>query len=176
MPLIKCEVNLILTWSVNCAIIYTDIANQNPTFSITETQLYVPVVTLSSQDNAKLLLQLNSCFKRTFNWNKYLAKLELLGQNPNLNYLVEPSFEGVNRIFVLRSEDDIQRTRNKRYYLPKVEIKVYNDMIDGFFYQPIKNNKTYEHMTYEDIRKIATGQGDNYTAGCLLDYTYFKDY
>ena len=51
-------------------------------------------------------------------------------------------------------------------------------MIDGkkFFYQPIKNNKTYEHMTYEDIRKIATGQGDNYTAGCLLDYPYFKDY
>ena len=51
-------------------------------------------------------------------------------------------------------------------------------MIDGkkFFYQPIKNNKTYEHMTYEDIRKIATGPGDNYTAGCLLDYPYFKDY
>ena len=65
MPLINCEVNLISTWSENCVIIYTDVANQIPTFTIIEINLYVPVVTLSTQDNAKLLLQLKSGFKRT---------------------------------------------------------------------------------------------------------------
>ena len=65
------EVELILDWSANCVIIYTDIANQVPTFTITETNLYVPVVTLSTQDNAKLLPQLKSGFKRTISWNKY---------------------------------------------------------------------------------------------------------
>ena len=140
MSLINCEVNLILTWSENCVIIYTDVANQIPTLTITETNLYVPVVTLSTQDNAKLLTQLKSGFKRTINWNKYLSKPELLAQNPNLNHLVEPSFQGVNRLFVLAFEDDAQRTSNKRYYLPNVEIKDYNVMIDGkgFFDQPIK--------------------------------------
>ena len=64
------------------------------TFGITDTKLYVPVVTLSTQDNAKLLQQLKSGFKRVVNGNKYLSKPELLAQNPNLNHLVEPSFQG----------------------------------------------------------------------------------
>ena len=81
MPLINCEVELILNWSANCVIIYTDVANQVPTFTITETNLYVPIVTLSTQDNAKLLPQLKSGFKRTINRNKYLSKLALLEQN-----------------------------------------------------------------------------------------------
>ena len=76
----------------NCVIIYTDVANQIPTFTITETNLYVPVVTLSTQDNAKLLPQLKSGFKRTISWNKYLSKPELLAQNPNLNHLDEQVF------------------------------------------------------------------------------------
>ena len=63
MPLIKCEVNLILTWSENCVVVYADNANQNPRFEITETTLYVPVVTLSTQDNANSLQQLKSGFK-----------------------------------------------------------------------------------------------------------------
>ena len=164
MPLINCEVKLILTWSASCVIIYTDIANQNPTFTITETNLYVPVVTLSTQDNAKLLPQLKSGFKRTISWNKYLAKPELLAQNANLNHLIEPSFQGVNRLFVLAFESDAQRISNKRYYIPNVEIKDYNVMIDGknFFDQPVKN----DNVTYENIRKIATSQGDDYTTDC----------
>ena len=143
VPLINCEVNLILTWSANCVLIYTNVANQNPTFEITETKLYVPVVTLSTQDNAKLLPQLKSGFKRTISWNKYLAKPELLAQNANLNHLIEPSFQGVNRLFVLAFENDAQRTSNKRYYIPNVEIKDYNVMIDGknLFDQPVKNKK-----------------------------------
>ena len=63
MALINCEINLILTWLANCAIVYTNVANKNPTFEITETNLHVPVVTLSTQDNSKLLPQLKSGFK-----------------------------------------------------------------------------------------------------------------
>ena len=78
MRLINCEVNLILIWSTNCVIVYTNVANQVPTFEITETNLYVSVVTLSTHDNAKLLPQLKSSFKRTISWDKYLSKPELL--------------------------------------------------------------------------------------------------
>ena len=113
MVLFICEINLILTWPTNCVIVYTNVANQGATFEITETNLYVPVATLSTQDNAKLLPQLKSGFKRTISWNKYLSKPELLAQNPNLNHLVEPSFQGVNRLFVLAFEIDGQRTSNK---------------------------------------------------------------
>ena len=63
-----------MTWSANYVIIYTNVVDQNPTFEITETNLYVPVVTLSTQDNEKLLPQLKSGFKRTISWNKYLSK------------------------------------------------------------------------------------------------------
>ena len=106
MPLINCEVNLILTWSSKCVLIATANPNQNATFAITDTKLYLPVVTLSTQENTKFLQQLKSCFKRVINWNKYLSKPELLAQNPNLNHLVEPSFQGVNRLFVLAFEND----------------------------------------------------------------------
>ena len=173
MPLINCEVNLILTWSSTCVIASVIVGNQAATFTITDTKLYVPVVTLSTQENTKFLQQLKSGFKRVINWNKYLSKPELLAQNPNLNHLVEPSFQGVNRLFVLAFENDNHRTSNERYYLPTVEIKDYNIMINGenFFHQPIKNNK----VTYDNIRKIAIGYGDDYTTGCLLDYPYFTD-
>ena len=87
MPLINCEVNLILTWSSTCVITNSTCAG---TFEIADTKLYVPVVTLSTQDNSKLLQQLKSGFKRVISWNKYLSKPELLKQNPNLNDLVEP--------------------------------------------------------------------------------------
>ena len=103
MPLINCEVNLILTWSSTC-----DITNSTAvgTFEITDTTLYVPVVTSSTKDNSKLPQQLKSSFKRVISWNKYLSKPELLRQDPNLNQFVESSFQGVNRVFVLASEND----------------------------------------------------------------------
>ena len=174
MPLINCEFELILDWSASCVIISTSNANQVPTFTITETNLYVPLVTLSVQDNSKLLPQLKNGFKRTITWNRYLTKPELLAQNANLNHLVEPSFQGINRLFVLAFENDDHRISNKRYFIPNVEIKDYNVMIDrkNFFDQPVRNYK----VTYENIRKIAIGQGNDYTTGFLLDYTYFKKY
>ena len=122
MSLINCENYLISTWSANCVIVSTAIANQNATFEITDTKLYVPVVTLSTQ-NSTLLQQLKSDFERRVIWNKYLLKLELLAQNPNLNHLVEPNFQGVNKLFVLAFENDTQRTSAKGYYLPNVELK-----------------------------------------------------
>ena len=131
MPLINCEFDLILTWPADCVVTYTDVANQVPTFTITETNLYVPVFTLSTQDNAKLLPKLKSGFKRTISWNKYLSKTELLAQNPNLSQLVEQSFQGVNTLFVLAFENDAQRTSNKRYYIP---ILYYNVVVDEKIY------------------------------------------
>ena len=173
MPLINCEVNLILTWSSNCVLIANAIQNQAVTFAITDTKLYVPVVTLSTQKNTKFFQQLKSGFKRVIIWNKYLSKPELLAQNPNLNHLFELSFQGVNRLFVLAFANDDDRISDDEYYLPTVEIKDYNIVINGenVFDQPIKNNK----ITNDNIRKIATGQGDDYTTGGLLDYPYFAD-
>ena len=138
MSLINCEVNLILAWSSTCVITNSTGAGR---FAITDTKRYVPVITLSTQDNSSLFQQLKSGeFKKVINWNKYLSKPELLVQNPNLNHLVEPSFQGV---FVLAFENDTQRTSHSGYYLPNVEIKNYNVMINGenFFDQPIKKIK-----------------------------------
>ena len=173
MPLISCEVNLILTWFKDCVI--TNCEGEGK-LAITETKLYVPVVTLSTKDNAKLLhqLQLESGFKRTINWNKYESSPKTYAQNRYLNHLINPSFQGVSRLFVLTFEKEDQRKSHSTYYPPKVEIKDYNVMTDGknFFDQPI-NSMT---KTYENIREIATGQGDDCKTGCLLDYPYFKNH
>ena len=170
MPLIKCELNLILTWSKDCVI--TNSTGEGK-FAITETKLYVPVVTLSIRDNEKLVQQLKSVFKKPISWNKYESHIKTFAQNRHLNYLINPNFQGVNRLFVLPFENENSRTSHSTYYLPKVEIKDYNVMIDGrnFFDQPINSM----NKTYENIRKIASGKGDDYTTGCLLDYPYFKE-
>ena len=103
-------------------------------------------MTLSAQDNAKLSQELKSGFKKIINWNKYLSKPELLAQNPNLNHLVEPRFQGINRLFVSAFENDAQRTSNIIYYVPNVEIKDCDFMTDGknLFDQPVKIIK--QHM------------------------------
>ena len=162
-----------MAWSKDCVITNSEDEGK---FAITETKIYVPVVTLSTKDNAKLLqqLQLESGFKRTINWNKYESSPKTYAQNRYLNHLINPSFQGVSRLFVLTFEKEDQRKSHSTYYPPKVEIKDYNVMIDGknFFDQPI-NSMT---KTYENIREVATGQGDDYKTGCLLDYPYFKNH
>ena len=171
MPLINCEINLILTWSKECVTPFNTAANQATTFAISDTKMYVPVVALSTQDNAKLLQQLKSGFKRTVNWNKYQSKVSIQVPNPCLDYLLDPSFQG---FFVLSFESTTNRTAHTKCYLPAVQIKDYNGMIDAqtFFDQPVKNDS----RTYDNIRKNAIGQGDDYTTDCLLDYNYFKYY
>ena len=105
MQLINCEINLILTWSKDCVITSSEGEGK---FTITETKLYVPVVTLSTQDYAKLLQQLKTSFKRTISWNKYESSIKTFARNRYLNYLINPSFPGVNRLFVLSFENEDQ--------------------------------------------------------------------
>ena len=138
MQLIKYEINLILTCSARCLII----AGQEPTFTITDTRLYVPVVTLSIQYNAKLLQQFKSGFKRTINWNKYSPKVTVQEQSQHLDFLINTSFQKADRLFVLSFENNGDRTSYTRYYLSLIEIRDYNVMIDGqnFFDQPVKSN------------------------------------
>ena len=136
-------------------------------------KLYVPVVTLSTNDNAKLLQELKSGFRKTISWNTYESSVKTFAQNRYLNYLINPSYQGVNRLFVLSFENENGRSSHSAYYLPKVEIKDYNVMIGGrnFFDQPIDSMAN----TYKNIRKVAIGHGDDYTIGCILDYSYFKE-
>ena len=159
-----------MTWSKDCVI--TNSRGEGKC-AITETKLYVPAVTLLTKDNEKLLQQLKSGFKKTNSWNKYESSIKTFAQNKYLNYLINPSFQGVNRLFVLSFENEKDGTSYSTYYLPKVEIKDYNVVIDGrnFFDQPINSM----NKICENIRKIATGKGDDYRTGCLLDYPYFKE-
>ena len=101
MPLINCEVNLILTWPPTCVISSATVETK---FKTTETKLYVSVVTLSTQNNVKLLQQVKSGFKRTNNWNKYESSIKTFAQKRYLNHLINPSFQGLNRLFVFFSE------------------------------------------------------------------------
>ena len=117
MPLINCEINLILTWSSTC-VLSND--TKTTTFAVTDTKLYAPVITLSTQDNEKLMQQLKSGFKTTINCNKYQSKVIIQAPNPYLDYLIDPSFQGVNRLFVLSFENTTDRALNTKYYLPNV--------------------------------------------------------
>ena len=126
-----------LTWSSTCFI--TNSTGEER-FTITYKKLYVPVVTLSTQDKAKLLQQLKSGFRRTFNWNKDQSDPKTYEQNRYLKNLLNQRLQGVNKLFVLSFENENDRTSHSNYYLPKLEITDYNVMIDGkiFFDQPIK--------------------------------------
>ena len=163
MPLINGEVSPFLTWSSTFVIINS---TGNGDFESEDAKLYVPVVTLSIQDNSKLLQQLKSGLRRTINWKKHQSNPKTYERKRYLNYSVDSSFQGVNRPFVLSFENEADRTSYSTYYLPKIEIKDYNIMIDGknFFDQPTNSDL----KTYENILKIATGRGDDYTTGCLL--------
>ena len=127
MPLINCEISLDLTSSENCAI---SSATGKAKFAIADTKLYVPVITLSKEDNIKLLKQLESGFKRTINWNKYQSKATNEAQNRYLYFLVDTSFDGVNRLFVSFKDENGSESYSQ-YYLQIVEIKDFNDMING---------------------------------------------
>ena len=150
IPLINCEVELILTRSKNFALVdmtERDGEGDNPAivapagleFKITDTKLYVPVVTLSKENDIKLLEQLKTGFKRTIKWNKYRSQITIQPQNNNLNYLIDPTFTNANRLFVLsfqRIAGENITTKDHRdyfsnYYVPNVEIKDFNVLTDG---------------------------------------------
>ena len=180
MPLVNCRVDLELTWTKNCVISSDNAAAGNVvSFKITDTKLYVPIVTLSTKDNTNLMKQLNDGFKGAVYWNEYKAvddSTATAAADPYTKTL-DASFQGVNRLFVLgfaRGNNDPTRNGYRRYYLPRVDITKYNVLIDGrnFYDQPI-NDKIRQ---YDEIGKVATGKGDNYATACLLDYKYSKDF
>ena len=124
MPLINCEISLDLNWSENCVKVATNVADQDTKFSITDIKPYVPVVTLLAQDNAKLIEKLKPGFKIKINRNKYQPKVSTERQNQYLDFLINPDFQGVNRILVSPFENEAQRTSYKRYYLLTTEKKL----------------------------------------------------
>ena len=144
----------------------------NAIFKITDTKLYVPVVTLSAENDNKLLEQLKTGFKRTIKWNNYRSEIPSQTRNNNLNYLIYPTFTNVNRIFVLSFENEEDRTSFSKYYVPKVQIKDLNVLIDGkpFFEIPVKNNEE----AYEAI--IEMSRNNDYTTGVFFNYEYFSKY
>ena len=123
MPLINCEISRQLKWSKNCILVAGVAADQNPYFEILDTKLYVPVVTLSTQDNIKLLKQLESGFKRTIHWNNYLPKAINEAPNRYLVSLIDAGFQGVNRPFVLSFKDEDGREIHRQDDISNVEIK-----------------------------------------------------
>ena len=139
MSLINCEISLTLSWYENCVLTSkakrtapVPVINNpiNAVFKITDCKLYVPVVTLSSEEDNKLLDQLKLGFKRTIKWNKYMSQMSNETANNTLNYLPNPTFSNVNRLFVLSFENEGDRTSFSNYYVPKVEIKDHNVIID----------------------------------------------
>ena len=164
--------------TVNAAANSAIVAPTGLEFEITNTELYVPVVTLSKENDIKLLQQLKSGFRRTIKWNKYRSQMSIQNNNNNLNYLIDPTFTNVNRLFVL-SFERIEENKIKKdyrdsfshYYVPKVEIKDFNVLIDGksFFDLPVRN----EEEAYEKI--IEMSNNNDYTTGNLLDFSYYKE-
>ena len=183
--LINCEVELILTWSkkfILADMTVRDAEGDNPAiiaptgleFKITDTKLYIPVVSLSKENDIKILEQLKSGFKRTIKWNKYRSQMTIHPQNNNLNYLIDPTYTNVNRLFVLsfsRNNNTDNRDSFSDYYVPNVEIKDFNVLTDekSFFDLPVKN----EEETYEKI--IEMSNKNDYTTGKLLDFAYFTE-
>ena len=153
MPLINCEVSLTINQSENCVITSIErrvITNTrrytsptDATFKITDAKLYVPVVTLSTKDDNTFLEQLKSGFKRTIKWNKCRSEMTNQAKTNHLNHLIDPTFIKYRRLFVLLFENEDVRTSFSKYYVPQVEIKDFNVLIDGkrFFNVPVKNEE-----------------------------------
>ena len=153
-----------------------DNSPKNSTFKINDCKLYFPVVTLSAENDNKILEQLKTGFKRTITGNKYGSQMSNQPKNNNFNYLIDPTFTNVNRPFILSfkndenddDENESAKTSFKKYDVPKVEVKVFNVLIDGkkFFETPVKNKEE----AYEAI--IEMSKNNDYTAGNLRDYEY----
>ena len=179
MLLINCKVELSLKWYERCLLT----AATTVTFTITDAKLYVSIVTLSTEDNSKLTKLLNEGFKRPIYWNEYKVipnktiELAAINDVKYIRELLDSSWQAVKRLFALAynntaGNDQVSVDSYKKYFLPSVKIDNYNIEIDGinFYDQPINDSI----KQYDGVRKISTEQGDDYTTGCLLDYSYFE--
>ena len=177
MPLINCKIKLNLTWKKEC-ILSTDAGDA--VFIINDTKMYVPVVTLSKEDNKDFIEQQNKGFQRSIYWNEYKTKeinATLDNNNPanSVRYInLDPSFQGVNRLFVMaynRANGQPTRNGHQKYYLPRIDLEKYNVIIDGrnFHDNPIES----DIEKYRELKKVMIGKGEDYTTGFLLDFNSF---
>ena len=173
MPLINCKIKLNSTWKKEC-VLSTDAGDA--VFIINDTKMYVPVVTLSKEDNKDFIEQQNKGFQRSIYWKEY--KTKEINQNADANVFkyinLDPSFQGVNRLFVTaynRVDGQPNRDGQRKYYLPRIELNKYNVIIDGrnFYDNPIES----DIEKYRKLKKVMIGKGEDYTTGSLLDFNYF---
>ena len=173
MPLINCKIKLDLTWKKEC-VLSTDTGNA--VFIINDTKMYVPVVTLSKEDNKDFIEQQNKGFQRSIYWNE--CKTKEINENPDANVFkynnLDPSFQGVNRLFVMtynRANGQPTRNGQQKYYLPRIDLEKYNFIIDGrnFYDNPVES----DIGKYREFKKVMIGKGEDYTTGSLLDFNYF---
>ena len=173
MALINCKIKLNLTWKKECVL---QTGDGDAVFIINDTKMFVPVVTLSKEDNKDFIEQQNKGFQRSIHWNEY--KTKEINENADANVFkyinLDPSFQGVNRLFVIaynRANDQPTRNGKQRYYLPRIDLEKYNVIIDGrnFYDNPIES----DIEKYRELEKIMIGKGEDYTTGSLLDFNYF---
>ena len=174
MPLINCKIKLNLTWKKECVL---SIDGANAVFIINDTKLYVPVVTLSKEDNKDFIEQQNKGFQRSIYWNEYKTKEKTEDADANATKYInlDPSFQGVNRLFLMaynRAAGQATRDGQRKYYLPRIDLKKYNVIIDGrnFYDNPIES----DIEKYTELRKVMIGKAEDYSTGSLLDYNYFN--
>ena len=173
MPLINCKIKLNLTWKKEC-VLSTDAGDA--VFIINDTKMYVPVVTFSKEDDKDFIEQQNKGFQRSIYWNEY--KTKEINENPDVNVFkyinLDRSFQGVNRLFVMaynRANGQPTRNGKQKYYLPRIDLEKYNVIIDGrnFYDNPVES----DIEKYRELKKVMIGKGEDYTAGSLLDFSYF---
>ena len=174
MPLINCKSKLNLTWKRKCVL---STGAGEAVFIINDTRLYVPVVTLSKEDNKDFIEQQNKGFQKSIYWNEY--KTKEINEDADANVFkyinLDPSFQGVNRLFVMaynRANGQPTRNGQRKYYLPRIDLEKYNVIIDGrnFYDNPVES----DIEKYRELKKVMIGKGEDYnTTGSLLDFNYF---
>ena len=173
MPLINCKIKLNLTWKKECVL---STGAGEAVFIINHTKLYVPVVTLSKEDNKDFIEQQNKGFQRSIYWNEY--KTKEINEDADANVFkyinLDRSFQGVNRLFVMaynRANGQPTRNGQRKYYLPRIDLEKYNVIIDGrnFYDNPTES----DIEKYRELKKVMIGKGEDYTTESLLDFNYF---
>ena len=173
IPLINCKIKLNLTWKNECVLAA---GPGEAVFIINDTKLYVPFVTLSKEDNKDFIEQQNKGFQRSIYWNEY--KTKEINEDADANVFkyihLDPSFRGVNRLFVMaynRANGQPTRKGQRKYCLPRISLNTYNVVIDGrsFYDNPFES----DIEKYRELKKVMIGKGEDYTMGSLLDFNYF---
>ena len=192
MPLINCKAELFWGWIEDCLLSGGEninnagaVANAGTavTFKITDAKLYISIVTLSTEDNVKLLKLLSKGFKRSVYCNKYKAipnknEVRTIDNPKYIRELLDPSYQKVKILFVIAynntagDHNKVSINSHQKYFLPRLSVKNYSIEIDGrnFYDHPINDLI----KQYDEVRKASTWQSDDFTTGCLFNFAYLK--